>query len=72
MQGINDKVRAAIFAAVTSLLTACGGDGGGSSNDSSTVIRAGGGIHLQIVSFGDSLSDVGTNSPIASALCPLI
>jgi len=68
MQGINDKVRAAIFAAVTSLLTACGGDGGGSSNDSSTVIRAGGGIHLQIVSFGDSLSDVGTYSPIASAL----
>ena len=71
MQEFNDKVCAAIFAAVISLLTACGGHGGSSSNDSSTVIRAGG-IHLQIVSFGDSLSDVGTNSPIASALCPLI
>jgi phospholipase/lecithinase/hemolysin len=67
MQGINDKVGAAIFAAVIALLTACGGHGGGSSNGSSAAIPAGG-IHLQIVSFGDSLSDVGTFSPIASAL----
>ena len=67
MQGINDKVCAAIFAAVISLLTACGGHGGGSSNGSTAATPAGG-IHLQIVSFGDSLSDVGTYAPIASVL----
>ena len=67
MQGINDKVCAAIFAALISLLTACGGQGGGSSNGSSAATPAGG-IHLQIVSFGDSLSDVGTYAPIANAL----
>ena len=70
MQGINDKVCAAIFAAVISLLTACGGHGGGSSNGSTAATPAtpAGGIHLQIVSFGDSLSDVGTYAPIASVL----
>jgi phospholipase/lecithinase/hemolysin len=67
MQAINGKVCAAIFAAVISLLTACGGHGGGSSNGSSAATPAGG-IHLQIVSFGDSLSDVGTFAPIASVV----
>jgi phospholipase/lecithinase/hemolysin len=67
MQAINDKVCAAIFAVVITLLTACGGEGGGSSSGGSAAVRTGG-IHLQIVSFGDSLSDVGTYAPIASAV----
>lgn len=67
MQGIDDKVCAAILAVVIALLTACGGHGGDSSNDSGGATPAGG-VHLQVVSFGDSLSDVGTYAPIASAL----
>lgn len=66
MLGINDKVRAAIFAVAISLLPACGGHGGG-SNSGGTATPAGG-IHLQVVSFGDSLSDVGTYAPIANAV----
>lgn len=67
MQGIHDKVCAAMLAVVVSLLAACGGDGGGSNSDSG-VASPPGGIHLQVVSFGDSLSDVGTYAPIASAV----
>lgn len=67
MQGFNDKVCAAMLAVVLSLLAACGGDGGGASHDSG-VATPPGGIHLQVVSFGDSLSDVGTYAPIASAV----
>lgn len=66
MRGINDTVRAAIFAVALSLLTACGGHGGDSSNSSPATPA--GGINLQIVSFGDSLSDVGTYAPLASAV----
>ncbi|MGY6254691.1 SGNH/GDSL hydrolase family protein [Paraburkholderia caledonica] len=66
MRGINDKVRAAIFAVAISLLSACGGNGDSSSNGSAATPA--GGINLQIVSFGDSLSDVGTYAPIASAV----
>ncbi|PRX27823.1 phospholipase/lecithinase/hemolysin [Paraburkholderia sp. BL18I3N2] len=65
MRGRNDTVRAAIFAVATSLLTACGGHGGDSSSSSPAATPAGG-INLQIVSFGDSLSDVGTYAPLAS------
>jgi phospholipase/lecithinase/hemolysin len=73
MRGINDNVRAVILAALISLLAACGGHGrisvtdggGGGGNGAATPA---GGIHLQVVSFGDSLSDVGTFSPIASAV----
>lgn len=67
MRGIIDKVRPAILTALISMLTACGGNGGGSSNGSGAATPAGG-IQLQIVSFGDSLSDVGTYAPIASAV----
>ncbi|MDP9649883.1 SGNH/GDSL hydrolase family protein [Paraburkholderia caledonica] len=66
MRGINDKVRAAIFAVAISLLSACGGNGDSSNNGSAAAPA--GGINLQIVSFGDSLSDVGTYAPIASAV----
>ena len=67
MRKIIDKVRPAILTAVISILTACGGPGSGSSNGGGTPTPAGG-IQLQIVSFGDSLSDVGTYAPIASAV----
>ncbi|MEM5455259.1 SGNH/GDSL hydrolase family protein [Paraburkholderia phytofirmans] len=67
MHGINDKVRAAIFAVAISLLAACGGHGGDSNNSGSAATPAGG-VNLQIVSFGDSLSDVGTYAPLASAV----
>lgn len=67
MRGISNKVRPAIFAAVISLLAACGGHSGSSSSGSSTATPAGG-IQLQVVSFGDSLSDVGTYAPIASVV----
>jgi phospholipase/lecithinase/hemolysin len=66
MRGISKKVRPAICAAVISLFAACGGHGG-SSSSSSTATPAGG-VQLQVVSFGDSLSDVGTYAPIASVV----
>lgn len=69
MQGIHDKVCAAIAAVLISLLTACGGGSGdGTSNGSAAPSPPASGVHLQIVSFGDSLSDVETFAPIASAV----
>ncbi|MCC8403952.1 SGNH/GDSL hydrolase family protein [Paraburkholderia sp. MMS20-SJTN17] len=72
MQGINDKLRAAVFAISAVLLFACGGGGGGGSggsgSGSSTAAGPAGGVTLQVVSFGDSLSDVGTYAPLASAV----
>jgi len=64
MQESNGKLLAAMLAAAISLLVACGGGGGGSSG----AVAPAGGIDLQVVSFGDSLSDVGTYAPIASAV----
>lgn len=63
MQGVHNKVCAVVSAVLILLLAACGG-GGGESNGGGTSPPAGG-IHLQVVSFGDSLSDVGTFAPIA-------
>jgi phospholipase/lecithinase/hemolysin len=70
MRGINNTVRAAIFSVAVSLLSACGGGhgGGSSSSSSGSTATPAGGINLQVVSFGDSLSDVGTYAPIASAV----
>ncbi|MEX3810203.1 SGNH/GDSL hydrolase family protein [Paraburkholderia sp. BR13439] len=71
MRGINDKVRAVVFAMSIVLLSACGGGGsgsGGSSNGGGTATEPAGGVKLQVVSFGDSLSDVGTYAPLASAV----
>jgi phospholipase/lecithinase/hemolysin len=65
MRAISDNVRAAFIAVAAALLSACGG-GGGSGNGGEAMPA--GGIHLQVVSFGDSLSDVGTYAPIASAV----
>ena len=49
----------AIAGAAFALLTACGGGGGNNNADTPPP----GGVKLQVVSFGDSLSDVGTYSP---------
>src|SRR5258708_2431152 len=68
MQGSNDTVRAVILATVMSLLTACGGGGGGGSSNGSGAAMPPGGVNLQVVSFGDSLSDVGTYAPLAGAV----
>ena len=69
MQGSKDTVRAVILAMMMSLLTACGGGGGGgSSSNGSSAATPPGGVNLQVVSFGDSLSDVGTYAPLASAV----
>jgi phospholipase/lecithinase/hemolysin len=69
MRALNDKVRAVIFSVAIALLAACGGGSGSSSSGSATTpATPAGGINLQVVSFGDSLSDVGTYAPIASAV----
>jgi phospholipase/lecithinase/hemolysin len=53
--------RIATASAAFALLAACGG---GSDDNNSTPA---GGVKLQVVSFGDSLSDVGTYAPVAAA-----
>ena len=63
MPGITEKVCVAISAVFIALLAACSGGGG-----SNAAGNPAGGIRLQTVSFGDSLSDVGTFAPIASAV----
>ena len=70
MRALNYTVRAAIFSAAFALLAACGGGSGGGSSSSGSPGTAtpAGGINLQVVSFGDSLSDVGTYAPIAGAV----
>lgn len=67
--GITSGIRRAISASLIALLTACGGgsDSGGNAGGSSASTPAGG-IHLQVVSFGDSLSDVGTYAPVANTV----
>lgn len=67
IKGINDTARAVVFAVSVTLLTSCGGGHDGTSSNTSGAVPAGG-VNLQIVSFGDSLSDVGTYAPIASAV----
>ena len=54
-------VQTATACAAIAMLAACGG---GSDNNNSTPA---GGVKLQVVSFGDSLSDVGTYAPVATA-----
>jgi phospholipase/lecithinase/hemolysin len=51
----------ALASAAFALLAACGGGGDDNNSNSSTPA---GGVKLQVVSFGDSLSDVGTYSPV--------
>jgi phospholipase/lecithinase/hemolysin len=69
MPRIAEKTGAAISAALIALLAACGGGGGGSGGGAgNSAGSVPGGVQLQTVSFGDSLSDVGTYAPIASAV----
>jgi phospholipase/lecithinase/hemolysin len=58
--------RAAIGFAVLVQLSACGGSGSGNSNNGAPVMQPP--VSFQIVSFGDSLSDVGTFAPLASVV----
>ncbi|MGF6773117.1 phospholipase/lecithinase/hemolysin [Paraburkholderia sp. GAS199] len=51
----------ALASAAFALLAACGGGSDNNNNASSTPA---GGVKLQVVSFGDSLSDVGTYAPV--------
>ncbi|MFP3565578.1 SGNH/GDSL hydrolase family protein [Paraburkholderia sp. SIMBA_030] len=53
----------AMASAAFALLAACGG----SDNSSSSSSTPAGGVKLQVVSFGDSLSDVGTYAPVIQA-----
>lgn len=55
----------AIASAAFALLAACGG--GSDNNNSSSGSTPAGGVKLQVVSFGDSLSDVGTYAPVIQA-----
>ncbi|MEM5340671.1 SGNH/GDSL hydrolase family protein [Paraburkholderia azotifigens] len=68
MPAIAKRVGIAIFAVWIALLAACGGSSGNSNSNGSTQANPPGGISLQTVSFGDSLSDVGTFAPIAGAV----
>jgi phospholipase/lecithinase/hemolysin len=72
MQRNDHKVRLAILAVALSLLAACGGHGDSASNGNGNGSGSGatppGGVSLQVVSFGDSLSDVGTYAPIAKVV----
>lgn len=52
----------ALASAAFALLAACGG--GGDDNNNSNSSTPAGGVKLQVVSFGDSLSDVGTYAPV--------
>jgi len=58
-------VRTAVACAAFAMLAACGG--GSSDNNSNASSTPAGGVKLQVVSFGDSLSDVGTYTPVISA-----
>jgi phospholipase/lecithinase/hemolysin len=60
-QALVRSARIAVASAAFAVIAACGGGG----DDNSTPA---GGIKLQVVSFGDSLSDVGTYAPVANAL----
>jgi phospholipase/lecithinase/hemolysin len=56
--------QAGIASVAFAVLAACGGGGDNNNNTSSTPA---GGVNMQVVSFGTSLSDVGTYSPVIQA-----
>jgi phospholipase/lecithinase/hemolysin len=64
-RGLLRLSQVALASAAFAMLAACGG--GSSSNNSSSSATPAGGVNLQVVSFGDSLSDVGTYSPVIGA-----
>ncbi len=58
-------VQVGIASAAFALVAACGG--GGDDNNNNANSTPAGGVNLQVVSFGTSLSDVGTYSPVIQA-----
>ncbi|SAK51567.1 phospholipase/lecithinase/hemolysin-like protein [Caballeronia fortuita] len=66
--GNTAAIRRAISALLLALLTSCGGGSGGGDSAGSGSSAPAGGVKLQVVAFGDSLSDVGTYAPIASTV----
>ncbi|WP_144162870.1 SGNH/GDSL hydrolase family protein [Paraburkholderia sp. BCC1885] len=64
-RGLLRLTQVAIASAAFVMLAACGG--GSSNNNNSASATPTGGVNLQVVSFGDSLSDVGTYSPVVGA-----
>ncbi|SEJ24679.1 SGNH/GDSL hydrolase family protein [Paraburkholderia diazotrophica] len=62
--GIVRLARIAVACAAFATLVACGGSDNNNNNASSTPA---GGVKLQVVSFGDSLSDAGTYTPVIAA-----
>ncbi|MBP0592467.1 SGNH/GDSL hydrolase family protein [Paraburkholderia sp. LEh10] len=63
--GVVRFARIAVACAAFATLVACGGSDNNNSSNASTTPA--GGVKLQVVSFGDSLSDVGTYSPVITA-----
>ena len=55
-------IQTATACAAIAMLAACGGSDNNNNNNTPP-----GGVKLQVVSFGDSLSDVGTYAPVATA-----
>lgn len=55
-----------IAAAACALIAACGGGGGSNSTTSTASATPPGGVTMQVVSFGTSLSDAGTYSPVVA------
>ncbi|SAL83936.1 acylhydrolase [Caballeronia arvi] len=66
--GITPGLRKAISALLIAWLTACGGGGDSGGGGMSSSSAPAGGVKMQVVSFGDSLSDVGTYAPIAGVV----
>jgi phospholipase/lecithinase/hemolysin len=66
MAKISKNIRVVVSTVLFALLAACGGGSGNSGGNTSGGPP--GGVQLQVVSFGDSLSDVGTFAPLASAV----
>ena len=56
-------IQTATACAAIAMLAACGGSDNNNNNNNTPP----GGVKLQVVSFGDSLSDVGTYAPVATA-----
>jgi phospholipase/lecithinase/hemolysin len=65
---LRQAMQIGIASAAFAVLAACGGgDDGGSGNTSNASSAPAGGVNLQVVSFGTSLSDAGTYSPVIMA-----
>jgi phospholipase/lecithinase/hemolysin len=64
--GVVRFARIAVACAAFAALVACGGGSDNNNNNNASTAPAGG-VKLQVVSFGDSLSDAGTYSPVITS-----